>query len=77
MGLYFVAESRRDHGFTSMVLCSRLLACCPSSRARRSSCARGHPDKPLVTYQVLPTTPWMDPSSTGEPRRWGALNKTG
>ena len=37
----------------------------------------GYPTKPLVSYQGLPTTPWVDPSSTGEPRRWGALNKTG
>src|SRR5208337_4225592 len=32
----------------------------------------GCPTKPLVSYQVLPTTSWVDPSSTGEPRRWGA-----
>ena len=32
----------------------------------------GYPTKPLVSYQVLPTTSWVDPSSTGEPRRWGA-----
>ena len=29
----------------------------------------------LVSYQGLPTTPWVDLPSTGEPRRWGALNK--
>src|SRR4051794_25136780 len=34
----------------------------------------GCPDKPLVSYQVLPTTSWVDPPSTGEPRRWGALS---
>jgi hypothetical protein len=28
-------------------------------------------------YQVLPTTSWVDPSSTGEPRRWGALRNAG
>src|SRR3954465_15029016 len=27
----------------------------------------------LVSYQALPTTAWVDPPSTGEPRRWGAL----
>jgi hypothetical protein len=27
----------------------------------------GYPTKPLVSYQGLPTTPWVDPSSTGEP----------
>ena len=37
----------------------------------------GYPAKPLVSYQALPTTSWVDPSSTGEPRRWGALNRTG
>ncbi len=37
----------------------------------------GYPIKPLVSYQGLPTTPWVDPSSTGVSRRWGALNKTG
>jgi hypothetical protein len=25
----------------------------------------GLPTKPLVSYQVLPTTSWVDPSSTG------------
>jgi hypothetical protein len=37
----------------------------------------GYPAKPLVSYQVLPTTSWVDPSSTGEPRRWGALRSCG
>src|SRR3954462_11567363 len=37
----------------------------------------GYPTKPLVSYQGLPTIPWVDPPSTGEPRRWGALNKMG
>ena len=36
-----------------------------------------YPTKPLVSYQVLPTTSWVDPSSTGEPRRWGALRNPG
>src|SRR5215471_6600445 len=36
-----------------------------------------YPTEPLVSYQVLPTTSWVDPSSTGEPRRWGALRKGG
>jgi hypothetical protein len=34
------------------------------------------PAKPLVSYQVLPTTPCVDPSSTGEPRRWSALKSS-
>src|SRR6266851_5628478 len=33
--------------------------------------------KPLVSYQIKPTTVWVAPSSTGVPRRRGALNKTG
>ncbi len=37
----------------------------------------GYPAKPLVSYQGLPTTPWVVPSSTGEPRRWGALSNPG
>jgi uncharacterized membrane protein YeaQ/YmgE (transglycosylase-associated protein family) len=37
----------------------------------------GYPAVPLVSYQSLPTILWVVPSSTGEPRRWGALNKTG
>jgi hypothetical protein len=36
-----------------------------------------YPTEPLVSYQVLPTTSWVDPSSTGEPRRWGALRNPG
>lgn len=31
----------------------------------------------LVSYQILPTTFWVDPSSTGVLRLRGALNKTG
>ena len=37
----------------------------------------GYPTKPLVSYQDLPTTSWVDPSSTGESRRWGALRNPG
>ena len=37
----------------------------------------GCPAKPLVSYQGQPTTLWADPSSTGDPRRRGALNKSG
>ena len=37
----------------------------------------GYPTEPLVSYQVLPTTSWVEPSSTGEPRRWGALRIPG
>jgi hypothetical protein len=52
------------------------------STAQRRPLSRGFgrlgcPIEPLVSYQVLPTIPWVDPSSTGEPRRWGALNDPG
>jgi hypothetical protein len=36
-----------------------------------------YPTKPLVSYQVLPTTSWVGPSSTGVSRRWGALRNRG
>src|SRR3954470_23007928 len=32
-----------------------------------------YPTEPLGSYHVLPTTTWMDPPSTGDLRRWGAL----
>ena len=37
----------------------------------------GCPTVPLVSYQSLPTTLWVVPSSTGEPRRWGARRTPG
>jgi hypothetical protein len=51
------------------------------NRPRRPS-SRGfdppsYPNEPLVSYQVLQTTSWVDASSTGEPRRWGALRNSG
>jgi hypothetical protein len=46
----------------------------PSSRGFSPA---GYPTKPLVSYQVLPTTSWVGPSSTGESRRWGALRNAG
>src|SRR6266446_10150758 len=36
-----------------------------------------YPTEPLGSYHVLPTTTWMDPPSTGDLRRWGALLTTG
>src|SRR3954469_25084049 len=33
----------------------------------------GCPSGPLVSYQRKPTTRWVEPSSTGKPRRLGAL----
>jgi len=36
------------------------------------------PAKPLASYQIKPTTIWVEPSSTGDPpRRWGALRNPG
>src|SRR5229473_52099 len=32
-----------------------------------------YPTEPLGSYHVLPTTTWVDPPSTGDLRRWGAL----
>ena len=37
----------------------------------------GYPTKPPVSYQIKPTTVWVDPSSTGVTRRRGALRPTG
>jgi len=45
----------------------------PRRPLSRGSDLAGCPAKPLVSYQVLPATSWVDPSSTGEQRRWGAL----
>src|SRR5258708_30267515 len=36
-----------------------------------------YPTEPLGSYHVLPTTTWMDPPSTGDLRRWGALLTSG
>ena len=33
--------------------------------------------KPLASYQIKPTTIWVEPSSTGNPRLRGALRNTG
>src|SRR3954470_8856225 len=52
------------------------------STAQRRPWSRGFdpagcPAVPLVSYQSLPTTLWVAPPSTGEPRLWGALNTNG
>src|SRR3954471_4695827 len=46
----------------------------PSSRGFRLP---GCPDRPLVSYQIKPTTIWVDPPSTGDARHLGALNNPG
>ena len=37
----------------------------------------GYPTRPPVSYQIKPTTVWVDPSSTGVTRRRGALRPAG
>src|ERR1700751_307034 len=37
----------------------------------------GCPARPLASYQIKPTTIWVVPSSTGHPRRRGALRNAG
>src|SRR5713226_1145096 len=32
-----------------------------------------YPMRALASYQIQPTTTWMGPSPTGDPRLWGAL----
>src|SRR5713101_2519442 len=34
-----------------------------------------YPIRALASYQIQPTTTWMGPSPTGDPRLWGALKK--
>src|SRR5450759_82304 len=43
----------------------------------RGSGPASYPTKPLGSYHVSPTTTWMDPPSTGDVRRWGALLTAG
>jgi hypothetical protein len=43
----------------------------------RGSGPASYPTKPLGSYHVSPTTTWMDPPSTSDVRRWGALLTTG
>ena len=51
------------------------------NRPRRPSSQRfglpGCPDRPLVSYQIKPTTIWVEPPSTGDARHLGALNYPG
>lgn len=39
--------------------------------------AAGYPAGPLASYQIKPTTVWMEPSSTGDARRLGAPRSPG
>src|SRR4051794_8976287 len=42
----------------------------------RGSVLASSPAGTLASYQVLPTTTWMGPPPTGNPRPWGALHKS-
>ena len=79
---------RNSGGSASMTSLSRPAQASPKlqpagllNRPRRPSSRgfdpAGRPTEPLVSYQALPTTAWVDPSSTGEPRLWGALRYAG
>jgi hypothetical protein len=37
----------------------------------------GYPARPLASYQIKPTTIWVEPSSAGDPRRRGTLRNPG
>src|SRR6266853_4656261 len=58
--------------FTHVTACK--IACPPKSGLlSRGSALASYPAKPLGSYHVSPTTTWVDPPSTGDLRRWGAL----
>jgi len=49
----------------------------PRRPSSRGFSLPGCPDRPLVSYQIKPTTIWVDPPSTGDARHLGALNNPG
>src|SRR5580700_10951881 len=60
----------------------RVTACKVACPPKGGPLSRGfspasYPTKPLGSYHVLPTSTWMDPPSTGDLRRWGALLNNG
>ena len=62
--------------FTRVTACK--IACPPKGGLlSRGFDLASHPTEPLGSYHVLPTTTCMDPPSTGDLRRWGALLTTG
>src|SRR5216683_8317161 len=72
------------HNFTFEACSSftRVTACRVACPPKGGLLSRGfdpasYPAKPLGSYHVLPTTTRMDPPSTGDLRRWGALLTTG
>jgi hypothetical protein len=62
-------------GFTRITACR--IAQPPKAAISWGSSPDGCPSNPLVSYQNLPTTSWVVPTSTGQPRRWGALRNPG
>ena len=67
-----------DFTFEACSSFTRVTACKIARPPKGGLLSRGfdlasHPTKPLGSYHVLPTTTWMDPPSTGDLRRWGAL----
>jgi hypothetical protein len=49
----------------------------PRRPSSRGFSLPGCPDRPLVSYQIKPTTIWVEPPSTGDARHLGALNNPG
>jgi len=67
------------HNFT-FEACSgftRVTACRVATRPRRTFVPRlrssGYPSESLGSFHVSPTTTWVEPPSTDDLRRWGAL----
>src|SRR6202011_1959553 len=59
-------------GFTRVTAC-RVARPPYGGLLSRASSPASSPAKPLGSYHVLPTTTWVDPPSTDDLRRWGAL----
>ena len=73
---------RRCKAFEACSSFTRVTACKIARPPKGGLLSRGsgpasYPTKPLGSYHVSPTTTWMDPPSTGDLRRWGALLTTG
>ena len=71
-----------DFTFEASSSFTRVTACKIARPPKGGLLSRGfdlasHPTKPLGSYHVLPTTTWVDPPSTGDLRRWGALLTNG
>jgi len=67
-----------DFTFEACSSFTRVTACKIARPPKGGLLSRGfdpasYPTKPLGSYHVLPTTTCVDPPSTGDLRRWGAL----